>query len=57
MMQAKNICSVKGLGIIGLSDAMSEKISQMSHYAPFVSAQAGSEVWIFYRGETKIRHM
>ena len=45
-----------GLGIIGLSDAMPEKITQLSHYAPFVSAQAGQEIWIFYNNKVEWKY-
>ena len=47
---------VEGLGIIGLSDAMPEKITQLSHYAPFVSAQAGQEIWIFYNNKVEWKY-
>ena len=47
---------MEGLGIIGLSDAMPEKITQLSHYAPFVSAQAGQEVWIFYNNKVEYKY-
>lgn len=47
---------MEGLGIIGLSDAMPEKITQLSHYAPFVSAQAGQEIWIFYNNKVEWKY-
>ena len=35
---------------------MPEKITQLSHYAPFVSAQAGQDIWIFYNNKVEWKY-
>ena len=47
---------VDGLGLIGISDPMPERITGVGNYHDLVSAQAGEHIWIFFNGKVEFKH-